>query len=265
MSFVTVINEGVGIVEISFGGSTDGDLLDYPAICELLDAIEVAGHDPAVRVVALMGGSVDFCIGTRDSAMGEWPTRFQDRLHRGSIAEAPIPQQELLKVLWRLPRPTVAVVRGRAFGFGLDLACACDVRLVQRDALFGDPRLAAGALPSTGITYLLPRLIGLSQAMRLLLLGDIIDGDEAERIGLVYRSIGREKMGDSSRELLESIASMATRSYSLIKRQILEQLDLDHETALLHSLAIRQTHVIHDQEEGMRAFREKRAPSFSGR
>lgn len=263
-SMIDVVNDR-GICQITLDRPEAGNIVDYEAIVQVLDVLEEAAPDPEVRVVAVRAAGADFCLGEDEQSMGEWPDRFRDRLHRGTWAEAPIPQQELLSRLWRLPKPTVAVVRGAALGFGLDLSCACDVRLVANDARFGDPRVTNGFPIATGITYLLPRLIGLSQAERILLLGDVIDGKEAERIGLAYRAVDASMLDAMADSLLEKIAGMATRSYALIKRQILEQLDLDHDTALLHSLAIRQTHVIEDQQEGMRAFREKRQPVFAGR
>lgn len=238
---------------------------NYEEIVQLTDTLSTAASERDVRVVVIEGSGEDFSVGEDWADMGAWPARYSNRHHKGLQADVPVPQQELLRKLWRLPRPTVAVIRGSAVGFGLDLACACDVRIIADDARIGDPRICDGVVASTGITYLLPRLIGLSQAARILMLGEVIDGKEAQRIGLAYRAVPSAELGAEAELLIAKLATMATRSYALIKRQIIEQLDLDHDMALLHSLAIRQTHVIEDQREGLQAFREKRSPVFSGR
>jgi len=197
--------------------------------------------------------------------MGQWPQEYAHRRPGGSHGEAPIPQQELLRLLRRLPKPTIAVMHGSVLGVGLDLACACDIRVCTEDTILGDPRILQARYSATGITYVLPRLIGQSQAVRLLLLGEQIDGREAERIGLVYRAYPAQQFPGEVEKLLQQVASMATRSYAIIKQQILDELDMPYETALMHSMAIRQTNVIQDRVEGIRAFLEKRPPKYEGR
>lgn len=244
-----------------------GNALTYPMIEALTAALAAAGEDAEVRCVVVSGEGDDFCAG--DSAAleerGPWPAAFAHRRPAGVHGPAPLPEQRLLRTLWALPKPVLAVVQGRAVGLGLDLACACDIRLATADATFGDPRVSQGRHAATGISYVLPRLIGLSQAMRLLLLGEEIDGREAERIGLLYRAVPPADLHDEAEKLATAVAAMATRSYAVIKQQIREQLDLPYEMALMHSLAVRQTNVIEDRAEGQRAFVEKRAPRYTGR
>lgn len=197
--------------------------------------------------------------------MGPWPEEYRHRRPGGPHGPAPIPQQDLLKLVRSLPKPTIALMRGQVLGLGLDLACVCDIRLCTDDAVIGDPRILQARHNSTGLTYILPRLIGQSQAMQLLLLGESINGSEAERIGLVYRSFKLEEFASQTEKLIAQVTTMATRSYAIIKQQIIEELDMPYDTALMHSFAIRQTNIIEDKDEGILAFIEKRKPSFRGR
>jgi 2-(1,2-epoxy-1,2-dihydrophenyl)acetyl-CoA isomerase len=242
-----------------------GNALTYPVITALTAKVREAASIDGLRAVVIEGAGDTFCMGEDIEAMGEWPEALAHRRPEGSHGPADIPQQELLTALRDLHIPTVAAVRGRAFGFGLDLACACDIRVCPEDATFGDDRVPTARCTSTGITWTLPRLIGLSQAMRLLLLGEAIDGAEAERIGLVYRAWPAEEFEEKSAELVDRIAQMATRSWGLVKQQLIDELDMSYRTALTYSMGIRQTNVIEDRAEGTQSFIEKRPPRYTGR
>ena len=224
-----------------------------------------AEDDWEIRAVVFEGAGPAFCDGDDWLDMGEWPQEYAHRRPGGSHGPAPILQQELLRVVRRLPKPTIAVMHGYALGVGLDLACACDIRVCTDDTILGDPRIHQARHVATGITYTLPRLIGQSQAMRFLLLGEQLNGKEAEHIGLVYKSFPKDEFSRGVEQLLAQLATMATRSYAIIKQQLLDELDMSYETALMHSMAIRQTNVIEDRLEGGRAFLEKRDARFGGR
>lgn len=256
-----------GILRLTLARPEAGNALTYPMMTALTAHLAAAGDGPEVRCVVVCGQGADFCTGDSPLAeeRGAWPAALAHRRPGGAHGAAPLPEQVLVRTLRALPKPVIAVVQGRALGLGLDIACACDIRLVAADASFGDPRVTQGRHAATGITYVLPRLIGLSQAMRLSLLGEQIDGAEAERIGLAYRAVPPAELEAEAGKLAQTVAAMATRSYAVIKQQIREQLDLPYEMALLHSLAVRQTNVIEDRAEGQRAFAEKRAPRYTGR
>ena len=254
-----------GVLRLHIARPERGNTLTYPMLAALTAHARAAAEDWDVRAVVIQGDGDDFCTGDDPEDMGTWPEGMGHRRPGGEHGAPPLPEQELLRTLRSRPKPVIAVIRGRALGLGLDLACACDIRLCAEDAVFADPRVGQARHAATGITHVLPRLIGQSQAMRLLLLGDQIDGREAARIGLAYRAVPAQELNTEAEKLVAEVAAMATRSYAIIKQQILDELDMPYDAALMHSLAIRQTNVIEDRAEGQRAFAEKRPPRYTGR
>ena len=235
--------------------------IDYVMLEALAALCREAADDPQVRVLVLEGSHGNFSAGAALD-MGPWPARFERRHPQGSHGPAPLPEQDALRALRNCMKPTVALLEGTASGLALDLACVCDLRLALPDTRISDPRVAGGSAASTGIAYVLPRLIGQSQAMRILLLGETLDADEALRIRLVHRLVETRDEADAA---IAEIAALPTRAWEVHKMQVLGQLDLDFESAMVHSLGVRQTHVIEDREEGARAWRERRDPRFTGR
>jgi 2-(1,2-epoxy-1,2-dihydrophenyl)acetyl-CoA isomerase len=230
---------------------------------EILDVVSLAARDDSIRVLAFFGAGRVFTSGDDIVAgMGE-RTRGGDpdgiNVDRGL-------HYQLVKSLLELPKPVVAAIHGRCHGAGFVLSLACDFRVGAHDALIGDIRSARAIFAGQSAPLLLPRLIGQSRALDLLMTGRVIDAVEAERFGYFNRVWSADAFGASVDAFLGELAVGPTQTYAAwklsVNRSVLLELDgyTDYERQLAN--AVRQTE---DSAEGRASFREKRSPRFVGR
>lgn len=186
---------------------------------ELADVWSAAATDPAVRVVVLTGaGDRHFCAGMdlKEAGQPETPLQRRDRLRSSRDIEQ----------LARLPRPTIAAINGAAMGGGFEMALACDLRVMASDAKVGLTEVRHGLMPGGGGTQRLPRLIGLARAAELLFLGRTVDGPEAERLGLVNRSVPATDLAEAVGELAGALAEQPPHALRAAKESLLASLEL---------------------------------------
>jgi 2-(1,2-epoxy-1,2-dihydrophenyl)acetyl-CoA isomerase len=172
----------------------------------------------------------------------------------------------LIVQMRRLEKPIVASVNGVAAGAGMSLALACDLRIASARASFVQAFVNIGLVPDSGSMYFLPRLVGLSKALELSLLGDRVSAEEALRIGLVHRVVPEEELPAATAELAGKLAAGAGKALGLTKQGLNRALETDldgmlEREALLQEVAGRTA----DFREGVTAFKEKRPARFSGR
>lgn len=226
------------------------------------------GSDPSVRAVVLTGAGEAFSAGG-DLAM------LEEKSHAGRAAPGEATRaanRAFMRDFYRLflsvrdlPCPSIAAIQGAAIGAGLAVALACDLRIAAREAKLGLNFAKLGIHPGMGSSWTLPRLVGPAHAAELLLSGRIVDGIEAERIGLVNRAVARDTVVTTALALAEEIASCAPIAVRGAKRSLArtsdvtleEQLDFEAEQqAVCYESA--------DFAEGLRATRDKRSPRFEG-
>lgn len=164
----------------------------------------------------------------------------------------------VLQRLASLRQPTIAAVQGLAFGGGLELAMATDVRIASADAAFAMPEVRIGTLPGWGGTQRLPALIGAARAKQMIFSGQRIDAATAERWGLVNEVVPADALAARATQLAQQIAANAPIAVQLAKAAI------DHDVAAHEAFAGALAAGAEDGREGMAAFREKRAPQFRG-
>lgn len=229
---------------------------------ELAAVIARLADDSAVRAVVLTGAGRAFCaggdIGEMEGAADPTPLASRNKLHRMLTS--------VLMPLVRLEKPVIAAVNGVAVGAGMNLALAADITLVAEQARFSQAFVKVGLVPDTGGLYLLTRLIGLNRAKELCFTGRMLDAREALDLGLVNQVVSADELMPAAHALAQELARGATAAIGLTKSllNVAPTATLE-EMAEFESYALAVALSTEDHREGIRAFREKRAPQFRGR
>jgi len=233
--------------------------LDDATMGELDEAIDVVERRDDIGGVIVTGaGSKAFVAGADIQELSaQGPLDGRARARRG---------QAVLLRFERSRKPVIAAVNGFALGGGCELALACHIRIASANAKFGLPEVKLGIGPGYGGTQRLPRLIGAGRALQLILTGEMIDAEEAHRIGIVNRVVPRDALLAESDALLRRILANGPLAVALC----IEAVQRGVGVTLEEGLSIEANHFgllasTEDMREGMRAFLEKRAPRFSGR
>jgi enoyl-CoA hydratase len=232
--------------------------LNDATIAELGRAIDEANARADVAAVLLTGAGRSFIAGADISELeSQSPLEAQRRARVG---------QAIFRRFETSPKPTVAAINGFALGGGCELAMACHVRLASDKAKLGQPEVKLGIVPGYGGTQRLPRLVGRGAALRLLLTGDMIDAAEALRLGLVDQVVAPEALLDTARTLLSTMAANAPLALAGCIEAVNRGQDVPlEEGCTIESDFFGLLSATADMKEGMRAFLEKRAATFTGR
>ena len=228
---------------------------------ELLDALYAAlkegEEDREVRALLLTGAGRAFSAGQDLTEFGDRKPDYEAHLRR---------YNRVVEALSGLEKPLVVAVNGVAAGAGMSLALWGDLRLAAVGASFTTAFVRIGLVRDSGLSFLLPRLVGLAKAQELLLLSPRLSAEEALALGLVHRVVPAEKLMEEALSLAKELAQGPTRAYALTKKLLLETYRLSLTEALaLEAVLQGQAGQTQDHEEGVRAFREKRPPRFQGR
>ena len=224
---------------------------------ELHQAVTLAEHDDAVRVLAFTGA------GDKAFASGSDLAEVEHRDLKKALE--PI-VQGLAERLERLPKPTIAAINGLCYGGGLEVALGCDVRVASETAAFATPEGKLGIIPGGGATQRLPRIVGRGWGMHMLLMGEPIDAQQALSIGLVTKLTAPEALLDEVQAMAEHLATFAP----FVPRFMKAMVHSGMEASLVAGLALEKFAQgalceTEDKKEGLRAFLEKRPPQWQGR
>lgn len=245
-------------------------LLDRPEVLNALDqamweelvaAVRGAAIDPDVRVAIVTGEGRGFCVGA-DLKETSWRGESQDQSRRRIERN----NQQLAREMVGAPIPIIAAINGYALGGGVEIALAADMRIAAVSARFGFPETTIGRFISGGASLLLPKVVGIAWAKRMIYTGAQVDAVKAEVIGLVEEVVPNEDLQERAMDLARTIASNAPVSIALAKR-VLDRVSIgDLETALaFETEGLLATYATDDNERGVAAFAKREAPEFEGR
>ena len=232
--------------------------LNDALMAELRIAIADARRRPDAGAILLTGAGRAFVAGADIGELADQSAvEGKKRAERG---------QQVFRRFETSPKPTLAAINGFALGGGCELAMACHIRIASESAKFGQPEVKLGIVPGYGATQRLPRLVGKGRALQLLLTGEMIDAAEAYRIGLVNKVVPAAELLDVSRAMLTTILAQGPLAVAHCIEAVDRGLDLGLDDAIaLEASYFGLLSASADKAEGMRAFLEKRPPTFSGR
>jgi 2-(1,2-epoxy-1,2-dihydrophenyl)acetyl-CoA isomerase len=259
---VTALRDGA-ILRLTLDRSARRNSLSRSMVDALVTALTEAATDDTLRAIHIRGEGDDFCAGAdwvATNAGGQRP-RTGDLVRR-----IPHTSHRVVELVHTIHLPVVCSVRGWAVGLGCNLALAADFTVAADDAVFWEPFVTRGFSPDSGSTWLLPRLVGLARAKRMLLLGEKVAAPDAAQWGLIHDTVDAAGLDRAAEDLLERLAAAPTVAVGLAKQAIHHGQHATLPQAMNQELfnlelSCRTT----DFKEGLSAFRERRTPEFHGR
>jgi enoyl-CoA hydratase len=234
--------------------------MTYAMLGDFIAAVADAGADDSTSVLVITGVPGAFCAGTDLGDLATIPG--ETRGLRGSAAE-----HDKWWPIVQCSKATICAIDGPAVGMGAEFTSQCDLRIASTNARFGWNFVHRGLVPDTGAgTWLLPRIVGLQNALRLLYTGEIIDAQEALRLGYLLDVVSPDELPQRTQQLAEAVAAGSPHSMSLIKQLVYAGAtsSVDEHMAR-HTTALAACFRSDDHREGVASFLERRPAQFTGR
>ncbi len=244
------------VVRITLNHPSDGNIINYLMSRELETACQKINEDDEIYAAVISGAGGVFSVGNELEQAGRKKTRPR---------EVSLPYRTA-EVIAAVEKPIVAAINGDAFGQGLEIALACDIRIASATAHFAFPNVARGIIPMDGGTQRLSRIVGKGKALELILTAATIDATEAEKIGLVSQAVAPELLSTEVEALVNVLATKAPIALRYIKEAVNKGADMTLEQGLrLEADLYFLLHTTSDRTEGIKAFQQKRTPEFKGK
>lgn len=258
MSKIVNISVEAHVATVTLNREEAANAMSIALLEQLRDAFYALSYDRDVRVVIVTGaGQKAFCAGA-------------DLKERKGMSDVEARQAialigDVVNSCEAMPQPVIAALNGVAFGGGLELALACDIRIASREAKVGLTEAALGIIPGAGGTQRLPRLIGIGRAKELIYTARRLRADEAAAYGIVEHVVAPEELHEYATALAQQMTQNAPLSLQQAKVAIHEGMQVDLHTGLtIERLAYSRLFHSQDRLEGLAAFAEKRKPNYTG-
>ena len=214
-----------GVATITLNNPGERNTLTAPMVDEITAAMDDIEADESVGAIVVTGAPPSFCAGANLGNLSEATGESLGKIYEGFLRIA------------RSPLPTLAAVNGAAVGAGMNLALGCDVRIVADEAKLDTRFLQLGIHPGGGHTWMFRRIAGPQAAMAAVVFGQVLDGKEAERVGIAYRSVPRDDLAEFAHEFAKGAASAPRELAITTKATILSMADVDdHPSAVEREL-----------------------------
>jgi enoyl-CoA hydratase len=221
------------------------------------NCIKKLNQDKNVKIIIITGKGRLFASGADISEMGKCKTSIQAK-------EMSQLGQKVFLNIENSSKPVIAAINGFCLGGGLELALSCHIRIASDKSIFGMPEIYLGMIPAFGGSYRLPRIVGISRAMQMILTGDKINSKEAMAIGLVSMIIPKKELLEEVRKIAGKITGKSSASIRLALRSVFLGIGKDIISAMeIESSGVGELYDMHDLKEGVYAFLEKRKPDFT--
>jgi len=248
------------IAKITLNRPAAGNALDLPLGSALVQAAIQCDSDPTIRCVVLTGAGRMFCTGGDIAVMASSGDQVG-----AVVSELASTLHMAMSRLARMDKPLVILVNGPVAGAGFGLSLCGDIVLAARSAKFSAAYGALGVSPDGGLTWLLPRLVGLRKAQEIIISNRRIDAEEAETIGMITRVVDDEALADEGAKLAAGLARSATRAIGTSRALLLSAFDNGWEVQMeLEARGIAANIASPEGREGVAAFLAKRKPDFAG-
>ncbi|MEI7617431.1 MAG: enoyl-CoA hydratase/isomerase family protein [Actinomycetota bacterium] len=249
-----------GIATITIDRAEKKNAMTYAMLGEFIETVAHAASDTNARVIVLTGRPGAFCAGTDLADLATIPGT--ERGLRGSADD-----HDKWWPLLQCPQPTICAIDGPAVGMGAEFTSQCDIRIATPNARFAWNFVHRGLVPDTGAgTWLLPRLVGLQNALRLLYTGEFVSVEQALELGYVSQVVSSDSLLDTAYTLATTIATGSPHSQRLIKSLVYEGITSSVEDHMQrHTAAMSASFKSDDHREGVASFLERRPAAFTGR